>query len=253
MLKKRVIAVIIVKDGSVVQSESFKHTNVIHADAFHAVEKFNRWAIDEIVLLNVSPSRSSQESFLEIVKSVSRTCFIPLAVGGWVDSIEYGAKLVEFGADKLILNTLWDTAPEISKALSMRYGKQCIVASIDIKSVGNKKLVYVDKGRKQINLSAIDWANFCVKNGAGEVFFNNIDHDGMRRGYDLETIRILSKNINVPVIAFGGVSDWEHMAEGLEAGADAVAAANIFHYKELATKLAKKYLIKKSYNLRRVE
>lgn len=253
MLKKRVIAVIIVKDGSVVQSESFKHTNVIHSDAFHAVEKFNRWAIDEIVLLNVSSSRSTQESFLDIVKSVSRTCFIPLSVGGWIDTEEYGAKLIEFGADKLVLNTVWDSAPLISKTLSTRYGKQCIVASIDIKAVDDKKLVHVDRGRKQINISALDWAKYCIEMGAGEVFFNNIDHDGMRRGYDLETIDILSKGINVPVIAFGGVSDWEHMAEGLDAGADAVAAANIFHYKELATKLAKRYLIKKSFNLRRVE
>lgn len=253
MLKKRVIAVIIVKDGSVVQSESFKHTNVIHSDAFHAVEKFNRWAVDEIVLLNVSSSKSTQESFLEIVKGVSQTCFIPLSVGGWIDSVGYGAKLVEFGADKLVLNTVWDSAPEIPKALSTRYGKQCIVASIDVKSIGNKKLVHVDRGKKQINISAIGWAKHCVKNGAGEIFFNNIDHDGMRRGYDLETINTLSKSINLPVIAFGGVFDWEHMAEGLDAGADAVAAANIFHYKELATKLAKRHLIKKGFNLRRVE
>lgn len=253
MLKKRVIAVIIVKDGTVVQSESFRHTNVIHSDAFHAVEKFNRWAVDEIVLLNVSSSNATQDSFLEIVKRVSQTCFIPLSVGGWIDNEDYGAKLVESGADKLVLNSAWQLNPEIPIALSTRYGKQCIVASIDIKKVNDKKFVHIDRGQVNIKATAVEWAQNCIKNGAGEVFLNNIDHDGMRRGYDLETVDVLTKAISVPVIAFGGVSDWEHMAEGLNAGADAVAAANIFHYKELATKLAKRYLIKKDFNLRRVE
>lgn len=252
MLKKRVIAVVIVKDGSVVQSEGFKHTNVIHSDAFHAVEAFNRWAVDEIVLLNVSASPDTQGEFLKIVERVSETCFIPLAVGGWVDSEEYAAQLIESGADKLVINTLWDSNIRIPQLLAKRFGKQCIVASIDVKGIGDKKQVYVDRGRRHLEVSALNWAEKCIDNGAGEVFINNIDHDGLRKGYDLETVQILCEELNVPVIAFGGVFDWAHLADGLLVGADAVAAANIFHYKELATKQAKRYLTRKGFNLRKV-
>lgn len=252
MLKKRVIAVVIIRDGGVVQSEGFKHTHVIHSDAFHAVEAFNRWAVDEIILLNVSLSRKSRTDFLAIVERVSKTCFIPLTVGGWIDTEEYGAKLIENGADKLIINTAWELNVAVPRCLSQRFGKQCIVASIDVKSINGKKEVHIDRGRQHLKLSPLYWAQHCIKNGAGEVFINNIEHDGLRKGYDLETITLLAQGISVPVIAFGGVFNWEHMAEGLDAGADAVAAANIFHYKELAAKQAKRYLARKGFNLRKV-
>ena len=252
MLKKRVIAVVIIKDGSVVQSEGFKHTNVIHSDAYHAVEAFNRWAVDEIVLLNVSSSSDTQGEFIKIVERVSETCFIPLSVGGWIDSEEYAAKLIEKGADKLVLNTLWETDVKTANRLSKRFGKQCIVASIDVKEISKRKEVFIGRGKKHLKIAALDWAKRCIENGAGEIFINNIDHDGLRKGYDLETVGILSSELNVPVIAFGGVFDWKHMADGLRAGADAVAAANIFHYKELAAKQAKRYLTRKGFNLRKV-
>jgi len=249
MLKHRLIAVIIIRDGRVVQSEKFNHTNVIHYDAFHAVEAFNSWAIDEIILLNVSRDKSSQSKFLEIVKHVSTTCFVPLSVGGFIDSVEYGSLLISSGADKLVINTLWKTNLNIVHLLSNKYGSQCIVASIDVK-VNEKKVkeVYVDRGRINIEAKPAQWAKYCEKNGAGEIFFNNIDHDGNREGYDLETINKITKEVKIPLIAFGGVFSWKHLLEGIEAGADAVAAANIFHYKEMAIKQAKQYLSR--YNIK---
>lgn len=251
MLKQRVIAVVIVREGSVVQSEAFSHPHVIHYDAYHAIEAFNSWSVDEIVLLNVSLDPASREEFLAIVSRVSRTCFVPLAVGGWIDSEDYGARLIESGADKLVLNSAWSREVQVPQALSTRFGRQCIVASIDAKSVDGEKRVFIDRGREDCGISALERARFCVAHGAGEVLFNNIDHDGMRGGYDCETIRELAAALDVPVIAFGGVADWKHMAEGLEAGADAVAAANIFHYKELAAKVAKRYLTRKGFKIRK--
>ena len=251
MLKHRLIAVIIIRDGQVVQSEKFEHTNVIHYDAFHAVEAFNSWSVDEIILLNVSKSHSSQNEFLEIVKHVSKTCFVPLAVGGYIDSVAYGSSLIFSGADKLVINTLWQSDIETVHELSKKFGKQCIVASIDVKMNNqNLKEVHVNRGSVNIGQNAAQWAEFCEKNGAGEIFFNNIDHDGNRKGYDLETISKISKKVKIPLIAFGGVFSWKHMLEGLNAGADAVAAANIFHYKEMATKQAKRYLLKHNIKIR---
>ena len=144
MLKNRVIAVIIVRDGKVVQSENFKHTNVIHYDAFHIIEALNNWSVDEIILLNVSKNKNSKEDFLKLVNHVSKTCFIPISAGGFVDSIEYGSSLIFSGADKLIINTLWKTNSSIAKLLSEKFGKQCIIASIDVKmNKLNKKKKYM--------------------------------------------------------------------------------------------------------------
>jgi cyclase len=251
MLKNRLIAVVIIRDGRVVQSEKFNHTHVIHYDAFHAIEAFNSWLVDEIILLNVSKDKFSQTKFLEIVKHVSKTCFVPLSVGGFVNSVEYGSLLISSGADKLIINTLWKTNINIVHKLIKKFGSQCIVASIDIKTNDkNVKEVYIDRGTMNIEADPLEWARYCEKNGAGEIFFNNIDHDGNRNGYDLEILNKITNGVKIPVIAFGGVFNWKHLLEGLEAGANAVAAANIFHYKEMATMHAKKYLSRHNIRIR---
>lgn len=251
MLKKRVIAVIIVRDGGVVQSVKFKHTNVIHYDAYHAVETFNRWAVDEIVLLNVSSDINSQGQFLDILKSVSSTCFVPLTAGGWITSQAYGEALIDNGADKLVLNTAFYRAPELVRELSGQFGVQCVVGSMDVKNdLQGSACVAFDRGRHLIDKRPEDWAAEMAKIGAGEIFFNAIEFDGNRKGYDLVNLEKVCRAVDIPVIAFGGVFLWKHMAQGLDAGADAVAAANIFHYKEHATKQAKRYLAGKGYPIR---
>ncbi len=249
MLKKRLIAVILVKDGLVVQSEQFKHTHVIHYDAYHAVEAFNRWSVDEIVVLNVSNDKQSQKDFLRVVGHISRTCFIPMAAGGYVDSVDYGSELISNGADKLVINTAWHTDRAVPVGLAEKFGSQCIVASIDVKTTG-EKTVFVNRGMQNIQKKAVEWAQYCEGLGAGEIILNNIDHDGMRKGYDLSVMREVSNRVSIPVIAFGGVSNWGHFLEGFDYGVDAVAAANIFHYKELATKQAKKFLSRRGVPVR---
>lgn len=133
MLKKRLIAVLILRDGQVVQSIRFKHTNVIHYDPVHAMEAFNKWSIDEIVLLNVSRSAESRDAFAQSVEQVSRHCFVPLSVGGWITDADYARELLAKGADKLVINTAFADDPDLVQTLSRRFGKQCIVASIDVK------------------------------------------------------------------------------------------------------------------------
>lgn len=251
MLKTRVIAVIIIRDGGVVQSVKFRHTNVIHYDAFHAVEMFNRWAVDEMMLINVSREINSQSRFLDILKHVSSTCFVPLSVGGWITTEDYGRALIENGADKLVLNTAFYESPQLVKTLSRRFGVQCIVGSVDVVAGSDgRSVIAVNRGQQQIEQPPDLWAAKMVKMGAGEIFFNSIAFDGNRKGYDLTNLEKVCQAVDVPVIAFGGVFSWKHMEQGLDAGADAVAAANIFHYKEHATKQAKRYLAGKGFSIR---
>lgn len=243
MLKKRLIAVLILRDGQVVQSVRFKHTNVIHYDAVHAMEAFNKWAVDEIVILNVSRDRSTRDKFAEIVERISSHCFVPLAAGGWIDDEEYAQRLLRSGADKLVINTALVDDPDLVTRLALRYGRQCIVASMDVKrdDTGIPRIA-VDRGQRMIHISPEEWARKAVELGAGEIFFNSVDHDGARKGYDLESIKKICSAVSVPVIAFGGVFTWDHLVQGIDAGASAVAAANLFHYTEQSTRKAKTHM-----------
>lgn len=244
MLKKRLIAVLILRDGQVVQSVKFKHTNVIHYDPIHAIECFNKWAIDEIVMLNVSRNDATRQQFAEIVKKISSECFVPLTAGGWVTDPAYATLLLRNGADKLVLNTAFNDVPDLPMSLSRTHGRQCIVASMDIKRRHDGGVtVWVDRGSRDTGIGPVPWARRIVEAGAGELFFNSIDYDGNRKGYDLSCLHEVCAAVDVPVIAFGGVFEWKHLVEGIEAGAAAAAAANIFHYTEHSTKKAKRYLV----------
>jgi imidazole glycerol-phosphate synthase subunit HisF len=251
VLKKRLIAVIIVRQGQVVQSVQFRHTNVIHYDAAHAVEAFNSWDVDEMVLLNVSRKAETRDAFLRVVENASRHCFVPLSVGGWITDADYAARLLRSGGDKLVLNTAIATNKDLVSLLSRRYGAQCIVASIDVKrSLNDEPTVHVDRGRTDTRREPADWACEAAALGAGEILFNSVDHDGARRGYDLSSLRRVCQAVQIPVIAFGGAFEWRHLEEGIAAGADAVAAANIFHYTEHSTKKAKAYLLQRGVPIR---
>ena len=254
MLKKRLIAVILVRDGRVVQSVKFKHTNVIHYDAIHAIESFNRWAIDEIVILNVSKTKESQEEFLKIIQKISTECFVPLAAGGWIDHLNYGKLLLKSGADKLVVNTQLYHNPELIKQLIAKFGSQCIVASIDAKKDedGNEK-VMINRGQDNTGKDVLEWVKEVEQIGVGEIFLNSMDHDGNRKGYNIPLIKKSVEAVNIPVIAMGGVLTWNHMIQGvLETDAPAVAAANIFHYTEHSTKKAKRALLNKNLNFRKL-
>lgn len=254
MLKNRVVAVILVRNGQVVQSVKFKHTNIIHYDPVHAIESFNRWAIDEIILLNVSRDSSTKDAFVETVNRLSKDCFVPMTAGGWISDLAYAQTLLANGADKVVVNTAAYTNPELISRLATKFGRQCVVVSIDAKpSPPGEPLVAIDRGRKAGRMTAVAWARKAAQKGAGELFVNSLDHDGNRKGYDLALIKQISTRVSIPVIAMGGVFHWQDLADGIQlAKADAVAAANIFHYTEQSTKKAKHYLIEAGLNIRQV-
>lgn len=244
MLKKRLIPVLILRGGRVVQSVRFQHTNVIHSDPGTAVDFFNRWAVDEILILDVSRDLRERDKFYDAVSELSRKCFVPLTAGGWVTSVEEIRTLLRYGADKVTLNTHAVCHPDFIAGCANTFGSQCMVVSIDVKVNGRGEWeVYTDRGRIGTGLSPFEWARKVQELGAGEIFLTSIDRDGTSMGYDLELVKRVVDSVDIPVIAFGGVSTWKHLNDGIElGGAEAVSAANVFHYTEHSTKHAKEYM-----------
>lgn len=254
MLKNRLIAVILINDGFVVQSVGFKHTNAIHYDPVIAIDSFNGWAVDEIVVLNVSRDENSKEDFLKTIQKISNSCFVPLSAGGYIKDVAYAKKLIANGADKIIVNTQAVNEPQLITSLAESLGSQCVIVSLDVKkNEEGKVIVAIDRGRVLTDLNPLQWIREAEKLGAGEIFINSIDHDGLRKGYFIELYKQISSIINIPLIVMGGVFTWEHLAEGIDIiDAQAVAAANIFHYTEHSTKKAKQYLLNKGLNFRKI-
>jgi cyclase len=251
MLKHRLIPNIILNDGNVVQSVNFKHTNVI-GNAITAVDFFNSWAVDEIIVLDVSRDIGSHSKFHKIIEGLSKRCFIPLTAGGWIKNTEEINQFLNEGADKISINTEAVRNPELIREASKIFGSQCIVISIDVrKNDSNNYEVFIDRGRESTGLDPVTLAKKVESLGAGEILLTSIDNEGTRNGYDLDLLRMVSTNVSIPVIAFGGVGNWQHFVDGIKIGkADAVSAANIFHYTEHSTYNAKEFLLKEGVNVR---
>ena len=250
MVKKRLIATLLYKNGKLVQSINFKHPMAI-GNAITKIDFFNGWAIDEIILLDISREKKERDLFFEVVDGLSRRSFVPLTVGGWIESTDEIKHLLTLGADKIVINTSAFNKKDFVSDAAKRFGSQCIVSSIDAKIVNNVHKVFIDRGRTATDLDAVSWAKQVEEAGAGEIFLTSIDNDGSRRGYDLELMKSVSEAVNIPVIAFGGVWIWDHLVEGINIGnVDAVAVGNVFHFIEHSTKLAKEYLIEKNLDFR---
>ena len=251
MLKHRLIPNIIINNGKVVQSRNFIHTNVV-GYAVTAVEFFNNWAVDEILILDVSRNDNSRTQFHKIVKEVSRRTFVPLTVGGWIRDINEIKQLLKEGADKISINTEAVKHPKFITEAANTFGSQCIVVSIDVKKNDKGQYeVFINRGKEPTGLNPKDWAQEVEKLGAGEILLTSIDHDGMREGYDISLLKQVCENVSIPVIAFGGVGKWQDLVDGINKGkADAVSAANILHFTQHSTYNAKKFMIEAGLNVR---
>jgi len=243
-LKKRLIASLVLRDGVVVRSVEFRHTNVIHASASTAVDFFNRWAIDEIVVLDVSRDQTQRTRFYDVVERLSRKCFVPLTVGGWVTTVEEIRRLLRLGADKVTINTQACRTPAFVSEAARAFGAQCIVGAIDVRrGADGTPDVWADRGAEPTGWRAPEWARELERRGAGEIYLSSIDRDGGKHGYDLDLVRGVAKAVGIPVVAFGGAATFQHFVDGLvQGGADAVAAANMFHFTEQSTRRAKEHL-----------
>jgi cyclase len=244
MIFNRLIAVLIIRDGNVVQSVNFEHTNIIHDKPTIAIEHFCKWAVDEIVVIDVSREKRPRDEFFDLVQQITAECFVPVSVGGWISNVIEISLALKTGADKILINSSAYDNPSFITEAAERFGKQCITVGIDcIRSEQGGHEVVTHRGSNRTGKSAVEWAHEVVDRGAGEIFVTSIENDGMRMGYDLPLMKSIASSVSVPVVAFGGVSDWSHLRDGfIEAGVDAVALANYLHYIDNSARKAKRYL-----------
>lgn len=261
MKKKRLIPVLLLKNGWLVQSKEFRRYQNL-GNPITAVKRLSEWASDELIYLDITRDDSydmrrddirhpNRHTFLEIIEDVSKMAFMPITVGGRIRTLQDIEKRLVAGADKISINTKALEDAGFIEDAAKEFGSQCVVVSIDAKLAGSRYTVMSDGGRKETSYCPAEWARICEEKGAGEIFLNSIDRDGMRQGYDIGLIGEVAEAVGIPVIACGGAGDWSHFAEALDrTPVDAVAAANIFHYTDQSVYLAKRYLFDNKYNLR---
>ena len=249
MLKNRIIPCLDVKNGRVVKGINF----VDLKDAGDPVEQakiYSDGGADEICFLDITASNENRDTIYDVVERTSKNCFVPLTVGGGVRSVEDINKLLNCGADKVSINTAAVQNSKVVEESSKKFGSQCIVVAIDAKKNGENWEIFTHGGRNSTGINAIEFALKMENCGAGELLVTSMDKDGTQSGYDIELMKIISSNVNIPVIASGGVGTLDHLAEGIKSGASAVLAASIFHYGTYSVAEAKQYLASKDIPVR---
>ena len=251
-LARRIIPCLDVKDGRVVKGINFLQLR----DAGDPVEQaaaYDAQGADEICYLDISASPEGRSTLVEVVARTADQIFAPLTVGGGVRSVDDAERLLDAGADKIAINTAALRSPELVAACAARFGSQAIVVAIDAKrrpGAAASWEVYSHGGRTPEHLDALEWCRRVADLGAGELLLTSMDRDGTGTGYDTELVTAVATAVSIPVIASGGVGVLAHLAAGLEAGADAVLAASIFHFGQHTITEAKAFLAARGLEIR---
>lgn len=235
MIKKRIIPCLDVKNGRVVKGKNF--TNIEDVESPVSLAKFyNESGADELVFYDITATYENRGLFTDILKQVASQIFIPLTVGGGINTLEDFDIVLKSGADKVSVNSGAIKNPELIAKAAQKYGSQCVVLSMDVKLVDNNYHIFSSGGRIDTQIDALSWATDCVALGAGEIVVNSIDTDGVKNGFDLPLLRAITQRVNVPVIASGGAGGVEHFIELFKQipAIDAGLAASVFHYKQIA-------------------
>jgi cyclase len=257
MLKKRIIASLFIQKNIVVQSQGFKKYLPVGRPEI-AAEAFNAWGVDELFLIDINASREGRLINLELVKKVSSKCLVPLTVGGGIKNVQQIGALLKAGADKICLNQSLIGNLDCLIQGQEKFGKQCIVASIDSLKVNGNYKVFNYMSAKVTNQSVLETVTYYEKNGAGEIFLNDVGRDGSYQGYDIELVDRVSKKVSIPVVCSGGAGNPSHIIEVLKkTNVSGASAANYFHFTEHSITIAKAHVgkvlpvrqdIKFSYN-----
>jgi len=250
MLARRIIPCLDVRNGRVVKGQQFQ--NIVDVDDPVALgRRYSAEGADELVFYDITASAEDRQISLNFVADVARELNIPFCVGGGVRTLDDITTILRKGADKVSVNSGAIANPDLINAGAKRFGSQCIVLSIDVKQQDGKNYVYQNGGRKNTGLDAIEWAVEGVRRGAGELVINSMNFDGMKQGFDIELLKLITSRVNVPVIASGGAGSIEDFIElGQQTDVDGYLAASVFHYRTIDIADLKQELAKKDIPVR---
>lgn len=242
MLAKRIIPCLDVKDGRVVKGKNFQNISDVD-DPVALAKYYSENGADELVFYDITASREQRALFCEILKNLAQNVFIPLTVGGGINSLSDFDRVLKCGADKVSVNSGAIASPSLIREASELYGSQCVVLSIDVKRVNGIFTVFSHGGSVDTGMYAVAWAKFGAENGAGEIVLNSIDTDGVRSGFDLELLNAVTGAVNVPVVASGGAGAIEDFIRLFTlTDADAGLGASVFHFNQFGIAQLKRAL-----------
>ena len=251
MITKRIIPCLDVKNGRVVKGVNFGGLQDVSSPATLA-KYYSDNGADELVFYDITASSDGRKLFTDILTETARSVFIPLTVGGGINTVEDFDRVLKCGADKVSVNSGAIRNPSLVREAAQKYGDQCVVLSADIKRVDGEFRVFAKGGREDTGMEAIGWIKSCVANGAGEVVVNSIDTDGVKKGFDLELLQIVCDAVRVPVIASGGAGSARDFLTLFQKvpSVDAGLAASVFHFGEIRIPELKRVLHDNNVNVR---
>lgn len=243
MITKRIIPCLDVRNGTVVKGTNFENLNEISSPV-ELAEYYSSHGADELVFYDITASSDGRKIFTDILTKTASNVFIPLTVGGGINTVDDFDRVLKCGADKVSVNSGAIKNPNLIREAASKYGNQCVVLSVDIKRVDGKFCVFAKGGRENTGLDALEWIKQGVDNGAGEIVVNSIDTDGVKKGFDTELLQAVCEIVNVPVIASGGagsINDFTNLFRNVPK-VSAGLAASVFHYGEVKIDDLKKTL-----------
>ena len=250
MITRRIIPCLDVRDGRVVKGVNFEGIQDV-ASPVELARFYNESGADELVFYDITASYENRALFTDALTAVASEIFIPLTVGGGINTLDDFERVLKCGADKVSVNSGAIKDPSLIERAAKKYGSQCVVLSMDIKRVDGSYHIFLNGGRKDTGIDALQWALNGENSGAGEMVVNSIDTDGVKQGFDIEMLSKIQSRVSVPVIASGGAGKKEDFLELFNSGcADAGLAASIFHFKEVYIKDLKKYLNENNIEMR---
>ncbi len=251
MITKRIIPCLDVRDGRVVKGVNFEGIKDV-ASPVDMAKFYNESGADELVFYDITASHEGRALFTDILKQAASEVFIPLTVGGGINTLDDFDRVLKCGADKVSVNSGAIKNPELIGKAAKKYGDQCVVLSMDVKRVDGQFRVFQNGGRIDTGIDALEWAVYGQKNGAGELVVNSIDTDGVKNGFDIEMLKAISDLVTIPVIASGGAGKKEDFLDLFNADvADAGLAASIFHFKQVNIRELKLYLRENNIEMRK--
>ena len=250
MIAKRIIPCLDIKDGRTVKGVNFEGLRDA-GDPVELARRYSEEGADELVFLDITATKEKRKTLVELVKKIAVEIDIPFTVGGGIGSTEEIADLLHAGADKVSLNSAIVRNPDLINEAAQQFGSQCIVAAVDAKRTGDQWTVFISGGSKNTGKDALKWIQEVEKRGAGEILLTSMDQDGTKEGFDIELLQKVNDFLTIPVIASGGAGTTQHCIDAIKEGnADAVLAASIFHFGEIAISELKEDLEKAQITVR---